>query len=583
MRSVFILLLGALFVFTVSGQSDFNFEPRPSSLLSNPAPDKAGSERGAVQLDPVKDAAKIEDLAVLGKVWGFLKYHHPVVATQNSNWDLELFRLLPDILAAQTKLERNEILNRWVVGLGTFDATGNAPPAGPVKLEPDTSWIDSRTLGVKLAKQLNLVKNARRAGNNRYIRMAANVGNPVFQNEDPYPALTYPDTGYRMLALFRYWSIIQYFSPNRHLMGENWNAVMTQYVPRFYNAANEFEYKMSVWSLIGRIHDTHANIWNTDPAIVPYRGVNAASVKVRFIEEKLVVTGYWNQTGQQTGLQVGDVIETIDGQTVQDYVNEHLEYTPASNYPTQLRDIALYILRTNNNSLSVTYRRDGVPGAVTMRTYPRANVFNASTYWDPNKPPFELIGTDIAYIFSGTLQEGQTKSLIPQIQPTRGLIIDMRSYPSDNTFLFYMTTLLVPGPANFATVSQGSISTPGLFTLRNSFPVGGAGTYYNGKVVIMVNEITQSSAEFHTMAFRITPGAVVIGSTTAGADGNVSEFFLPGGLRTWISGIGIYYPDGRETQRIGIVPDIVVKPTIAGVKAGRDEVLEKAIEIINSN
>jgi C-terminal processing protease CtpA/Prc len=44
--------------------------------------------------------------------------------------------------------------------------------------------------------------------------------------------------------------------------------------------------------------------------------------------------------------------------------------------------------------------------------------------------------------------------------------------------------------------------------------------------------------------------------------------------------LGIYYPDGEETQRIGIVPDIEVKPTIQGIREGRDELMEKAIEII---
>ena len=47
-----------------------------------------------------------------------------------------------------------------------------------------------------------------------------------------------------------------------------------------------------------------------------------------------------------------------------------------------------------------------------------------------------------------------------------------------------------------------------------------------------------------------------------------------------ISGLGVYYPDGRETQRVGIVPDVVVQPTIAGVQAGRDEVLERAVQLI---
>jgi C-terminal processing protease CtpA/Prc len=79
------------------------------------------------------------------------------------------------------------------------------------------------------------------------------------------------------------------------------------------------------------------------------------------------------------------------------------------------------------------------------------------------------------------------------------------------------------------------------------------------------------------MAFRAAPQAIVVGSTTAGADGNVSPIGLPGGLRTAISGIGVFYPDKRPTQRIGIVPDVEIRPTIAGIRAGRDEVLEEAL------
>jgi C-terminal processing protease CtpA/Prc len=45
-----------------------------------------------------------------------------------------------------------------------------------------------------------------------------------------------------------------------------------------------------------------------------------------------------------------------------------------------------------------------------------------------------------------------------------------------------------------------------------------------------------------------------------------------------ISGIGVFYPDGRPTQRVGIVPDVEVHPTIAGLRAGRDEVLETAVQ-----
>ncbi len=85
------------------------------------------------------------------------------------------------------------------------------------------------------------------------------------------------------------------------------------------------------------------------------------------------------------------------------------------------------------------------------------------------------------------------------------------------------------------------------------------------------------------MALRAGDNTTIIGSQTAGADGNVSSISFPGDLRTWISGLGVYYPDGTATQRVGIVPDIEVHPTVEGITQGRDEVLERAVEVIRAN
>lgn len=84
------------------------------------------------------------------------------------------------------------------------------------------------------------------------------------------------------------------------------------------------------------------------------------------------------------------------------------------------------------------------------------------------------------------------------------------------------------------------------------------------------------------MAFQSTPNVTVIGSTTAGADGNVSPIILPGGIYSLISGIGVYYINDEETQRKGIKVDIELKPTIESIKEGKDLLMEKAIEIINA-
>jgi C-terminal processing protease CtpA/Prc len=74
-----------------------------------------------------------------------------------------------------------------------------------------------------------------------------------------------------------------------------------------------------------------------------------------------------------------------------------------------------------------------------------------------------------------------------------------------------------------------------------------------------------------------SPRTTVALSTTAGADRNVSLIPLPGGIGSLISGIGVFYPDGSPTQQVGIVPDLEIRPTIEGIRAGRDEVLEEAV------
>lgn len=71
-------------------------------------------------------------------------------------------------------------------------------------------------------------------------------------------------------------------------------------------------------------------------------------------------------------------------------------------------------------------------------------------------------------------------------------------------------------------------------------------------------------------------------SKTFGADGKVSTLELGGGIKITISGIGIFYPDGTETQKKGVKVDVQVHPTIQGLCDGRDEVLEKALELAKS-
>jgi hypothetical protein len=44
--------------------------------------------------------AQIDNLVLLGKVWGSLKYYHPSITSGDRHWDFDLFRVLPAILVS---------------------------------------------------------------------------------------------------------------------------------------------------------------------------------------------------------------------------------------------------------------------------------------------------------------------------------------------------------------------------------------------------------------------------------------------------------------------------------------------------
>ena len=99
---------------------------------------------------------------------------------------------------------------------------------------------------------------------------------------------------------------------------------------------------------------------------------------------------------------------------------------------------------------------------------------------------------------------------------------------------------------------------------------------YKGRTVMLIDERAISQSEHSGLFYRAANGTKFIGSPTTGANGDVTFFMVPGGIRINFSGHDVRWPDGRQLQRVGLVPDIAVQPTIEGIRAGRDQVLERA-------
>ena len=80
--------------------------------------------------------------------------------------------------------------------------------------------------------------------------------------------------------------------------------------------------------------------------------------------------------------------------------------------------------------------------------------------------------------------------------------------------------------------------------------------------------------------YRTNENVTILGNPSAGCDGERREFLMPDGNTVYFTVMGILNPDGGQTQRIGLIPDIEVYPTIEGIKEGRDELMEAAVAYI---
>lgn len=528
---------------------------------------------------------QLKNLELLGRVWGVLKYHHPAIAEGAYNWDFELFRIMPAFLNTKNTSDRDKILIDWITSYGEIAKCKSCKPAKvDAYLKPDHSWLSEYNISKELSKTLSFVIENRHQGNHYYIDFNPNAGNPLFTNENDYADMPYPDVGFRILNLFRYWNMIEYYFPYKHLTNTDWNLVLSNYLNQFIEAKNEFDYEIATLQLIGELGDTHANLWGGNNAIQNWKGNFYPPFHVRFIEDRPVVVDYYNPELETISqLAVGDVITKINGQEITTLLKEKASFYPASNIPTQLRDIGEELLRSTDSTISITYEHKGNIKNHLLKLYPK-NQLNTYRWYkrNPDGTSYKWLDDNIGYITLQNIKEEDINPIKKEFIDADGIVIDIRNYPS--YFVpFALGQYFINEITPFARFTEANPKNPGEFLLNSGVKIPPKGKQFKGKLVVLVNELSQSQAEYTAMAFRATPNCTIIGSTTAGADGNVSRIALPGGMSTSISGIGVHYPDGSETQRIGIVPDIEVKPTITGVTEGQDELLQKAIELIKTN
>jgi len=102
-----------------------------------------------------------------------------------------------------------------------------------------------------------------------------------------------------------------------------------------------------------------------------------------------------------------------------------------------------------------------------------------------------------------------------------------------------------------------------------------------GKVAFLTSAMTVSYPENYLMPVEHLHLAEIVGTPTAGTTGNFAPFAVPGGYQVFWTAMRSEKPDGSRFHGVGIQPTVLAAPTLRGVIEGRDEVLEKGLEVVS--
>jgi carboxyl-terminal processing protease len=519
-------------------------------------------------------------LATLARTWGLLKYFHPDVALGTSDWDGALTGAIPRVRALATRTELDAEMARLIRAAGPAPRLAAGAAIDRPEADPAFAWIDDRQVfEPPTIAALKTIRNSQRTAANRYVKSVPNVANPDFSGEAPYASPAFPAVEMRLLALFRFWNMVQYYAPNRDVTDRPWQEVLPALIPLFLQAADANAYHLAVCEMAASINDTHAV--TSSSTLSALWGQFIAPFQVRFIESQSVVTRVFDRYLDGADVRAGDVVTHVNGVTTADLRSSKRRYMTASNEGSLQRNLNAYILRGPSLPMTFATTRDGTARQFSINAM-ALSAWNAeAAALDAAQPKTRMLPGNVGYVNMGRLVVGDVAAMFNEFRNTAAIVFDSRNYP--NGTLYAIAERLNPSRVDFVKFTQPRYDQPGTMVSTVVLQAGPAvptSSHYRGRVLVLADDRTQSQAEFTMMALRTAPDVIFFGTPTSGADGNISAIQLPGGLLTYFSGLGVFYPDGSPTQRVGILPDVVVEPTIRGIANGIDELLERALQSV---
>jgi len=379
--------------------------------------------------------------------------------------------------------------------------------------------------------------------------------------------MTADDENARLADVVIAWNVFQHFYPYFDVVDVDWDAELTNTLEEALKNEKEFLYTLR--KLIAKLQDGHANVYDRNSQ----KDETGLPILVDWIENQVVITA----TEGEERFRRGDIILSIDGIDAKKELQNKEEYISGS--PQWRRYKAL--------------RRWGydVKGSIARLRLKRGDETididaerNFTGYIEEFKRPnIEELENNIYYVNLDKAEMAEINEKMDEFAKAKGVIFDLRGYPKGNHRI--IQHLLREKDTSKAWMRIPQIIYPDYEDLvgfaESGWGLEPAEPYIDGKVVFITDGRAGSYAESLMGFIEHYKLAEIVGQPTAGINGNVNRFMLPGNFRITWTGMKVVKHDGSQHHLIGILPTVPVERTIKGVMEGRDEFLERAIEVVN--
>ena len=555
----------------------------------------------------------LENLTAYAKLFGYVRHFHPSDAVEKADWNAYAIAGVSAVEDASDPADLANRLQKFFAPIAPsvrVFPTGTTPSGSDLLKPPSSgqsqivSWENIGFGGGTMPANQNLYRSRRAfvdlpSGSHAVgvldpekpfvadlgggvscsvpLALYAVNGSALPHTEDPKltadaTELTGDDRTTRLAVVVMAWNVYEHFYPYSDVSKTDWPAVLSQSLSSAATDADGTAFLTTLRRLVASAHDGHGYVGSLNDMNYAMPQFAAA-----WVEGKLVVTEVGSSVAS---LKPGEEILSIDGQTVDDLwkAKEPL-IAGATEQFRRTRGVMELLRGPTNSTIALQLKAEG--SAPFTASLPR---IQGQAVTDKRPRPIDEIRPGIWYVDldAQRAKMDDYKQAIHELTGAKGIVFDMRGYP--NEVALDVLRRLAKKPITSAIWNVPKVSHPDHlafdFQVSRWDPMDPLTPGFHAKVAFIADGQVISYAESVMGIVEYYKLGEIVGGPTAGTNGNINPFALPGGYSVIFTGMKVVKHDGSQHHGVGIQPTVPCSRTIAGVAAHKDELLEKAVSVV---